>query len=64
MVKTELSVLIRQCLKRGFPHIENLRCEAEVWCEERNRLVTSVDWRFTTEDARMKLRKLYRSIEP
>jgi hypothetical protein len=54
----------RQCLKRGIPDIENLRCEAEARCEERNRLVASVDWRFTTKDARMKLRKLYPSIEP
>ena len=63
MVEIELSVLVRQCLKRRIPDIETLRCEAQAWCEERNRLGTSVDWRFTTEDARIKLRKLYPSID-
>jgi hypothetical protein len=60
----ELSVLVRQCLKRRIPDTETLLgCEAEAWCEERNRLGTSVDWRFTTADARIKLRKLYPSID-
>jgi hypothetical protein len=63
MVEIELSVLVRQCLKRRIPDIETLRCEAEAWCGERNRLATSVDWRFTTADARIKLRKLYPSID-
>jgi hypothetical protein len=63
MVEIELSVLVRQCLKRRIPDIETLRCEAQAWCEERNRLGTSVDWRFTTADARIKLRKLYPSID-
>jgi hypothetical protein len=63
MVEIELSVLVRQCLKRRIPDIETLGGEAEAWCEERNRLGTSVEWRFTTEDARIKLRKLYPSID-
>ena len=63
MVEIELSVLVRQCLKRRIPDIETLGWEAEAWCEERNRLGTSVDWRFTTADARIKLRKLYPSID-
>jgi transposase len=63
MVEIEISVLVRQCLKRRIPDIETLRCEAEAWCGERNRLGTSVDWRFTTADARIKLRKLYPTIE-
>ena len=63
MVEIELSVLVRQCLKRRIPDIGSLGCEAEAWCEERNRLGTSIDWRFTTEDARLKLRKLYPSVE-
>jgi len=37
--------------------------QVEAWQEERNQLSASVDWRFTTEDARIKLRKLYPSIE-
>jgi hypothetical protein len=63
MVEIELSVLVRQCLKRRAPDMETLEQEAGAWCEERNHLGTSVDWRFTTEDARSKLRKLYPSID-
>jgi len=64
MVEVELSVLVRQCLRRRIPEAEVLRREAQAWCEERNRAGASVDWRFTTDDARTKLRKLYPSIEP
>ena len=63
MVEIELSVLVRQCLKRRLADMETLEREAGAWCEERNRLGTSVEWRFTTEDARIKLRKLYPSID-
>jgi hypothetical protein len=63
MVEIELSVLVRQCLKRRLPDMERLEQEAAAWCEERNRLGTSVEWRFTTEDARIKLCKLYPSID-
>ncbi len=63
MVEIELYVLVRQCLRRRLPDIETLRREASAWSEERNRLGASIDWRFTTEDARVKLRKLYPSIE-
>ena len=60
----EISVLVRQCLgARRIPEAEILGREAWAWAEERNRLGTSVDWRFTTADARTKLRTLYPSIE-
>jgi hypothetical protein len=55
--------LVRQCLKRRLPDTQTLEREAAAWCEERNRLGTSVEWRFTTADARIKLRKLYPSID-
>ncbi len=64
MVEIELSVLVRQCLKRRLPDVETLRREAEAWEKERNRAGASVNWRFTAADARTKLRKLYPSIEP
>ena len=64
MVEVELSVLVRQCLRRRIPTAEILQREAQAWCEERNQAGASVDWRFTTYDARTKLRKLYPSIEP
>jgi hypothetical protein len=63
MVEVEISVLVRQCLKRRLPDIQTLEREATAWCTERNRLGASVDWRFRTEDARIKLRSLYPSTE-
>jgi hypothetical protein len=65
MAEIEISVLVRQCLgKRRVPDAQRLGREARTWCEERNRKGTSVEWRFTTEEARTKLRRLYPSIEP
>jgi hypothetical protein len=65
MAEIEISVLVRQCLGgRRIPEAEILREEARARCEERNRLGASVDWRFTTDDARTKLRRLYPSIDP
>ncbi len=63
MVEVEISVLVRQCLKRRLADIETLGREARAWCTERNGLGASVDWRFRTEDARNKLRSLYPSTE-
>ena len=63
MVEVEISVLVRQCLKRRLPDIETLEREAKAWCVERNRAGASVEWRFRTEDARIKLRSLYPSTE-
>jgi len=63
MVEIEIFVLVRQCLKRRLPDVKRLEREAEVWCEERNRIGASVDWRFSTEEARIKLRSLYPSTE-
>lgn len=63
MVEVEISVLVRQCLKRRLPDIETLDREARAWCTERNGLGARVDWRFRTEDARAKLRSLYPSTE-
>ena len=59
MAEIELSVLVRQCLKRRIPDTKALRREVKAWQKERNRLGRSVDWRFSTEDARTKLRSLY-----
>ena len=63
MVEIELSVLVRQCLKRRLPDIETLSREVKAWESERNRKGASVDWRFTTEDARIKLKSLYPTTE-
>jgi hypothetical protein len=63
MVEIEISVLVRQCLKRRLPDMETLEREAKAWCTERNRLGASVDWQFRTEDARIKFRSLYPSTK-
>ena len=63
MAEVEISALVRQCLKRRLPDAEALARETKAWERERNRMGASVDWRFTTEDARTKLRSLYPATE-
>ena len=63
MAEIEISVLVRQCLERRLPDKETLRREVKAWQRERNRKEASVEWRFRTEDARIKLRSLYPSVK-
>jgi len=63
MAEIELSVLGRQCLSRRIPDQQRLRREVAAWEAARNAKRSSVDWRFTTEDARIKLKRLYPSFE-
>lgn len=62
MAEIELSVLARQCLDRRIPDKQTLQCEVTAWERRRNRLCRKIDWRFTTDDARIKLKRLYPSI--
>ena len=62
MAEIELSVLSRQCINDYFENVEQLSERIGVWEQKRNEEQTSIDWRFTTADARIKLRKLYPSI--
>jgi hypothetical protein len=59
VAEIELSVLTRQCLDRRIGDTEELRREVGAWEEERNERGVEVRWRFTTADARIKLRRLY-----
>lgn len=59
VAEIELNVMIRQCLARRIPSIEVLRTEVLAWQNHRDQLQVKVDWQFTTEDARVKLRRLY-----
>lgn len=59
MAEIELSALIRQCLKRRIPDGETMKRITSAWTQQRNAAGTSVDWRFTTADARIKLKRLY-----
>ena len=61
MVEGELSVLVRQCLKPRIPNREILQQEVTAWETERNQQKVRVNWRFRTEDARIKLERLYPS---
>lgn len=59
MAEIEFSILSKQCLDRRIPDQPTLRREVEAWEAERNARATSMDWRFTTKDARIKLKRLY-----
>jgi len=63
MAEIELGILSRQCLSQRIDDIENLRRQAKAWEESRNEAEAKVDWQFTAADARIKLRRLYPSIE-
>jgi transposase len=64
MAETELSVLGRQCLDRRIADQEFLKRQVAAWEEKRNQARVKVDWRFTTADARIKLKRLYPKLEP
>jgi hypothetical protein len=63
MAEIELSILARQCLDRRIPDPVTLTQEVAAWEEGRNTQGKTVDWRFTTTDARIKLKHLYPSIQ-
>lgn len=62
IAEIELSVMTSQCLGRRIPSIDVLSAELSAWNTARNESTTSVDWQFTTDDARIKLRSLYPKI--
>jgi hypothetical protein len=62
MAEIELSVLHRQCLDRRIESAEEMVRQVDAWQEDRNEREVGVQWRFTTADARIKLRKLYPTI--
>jgi hypothetical protein len=63
MAEIELSVLARQCLDRRMDCPDLVQREVAAWEADRNRFEAKVRWQFTTEDARIKLEKLYPVIE-
>lgn len=63
IAEIELSVLTKQCLDRRIPEIETLRSETRQWARERNAGQISVDWQLITDQARIKLKRLYPKIE-
>ena len=63
VAEIELSVLSRQCLAQRIAAVDVLRREVGAWEEPRNERAAEVRWRFTTADARIKLRHLYPSLQ-
>jgi hypothetical protein len=61
IAEIELSVLSRQCLDRRIGDEETLKSEVKKLEEERNAAYAKIEWRFTTEEARRKLHRLYPS---
>jgi len=63
IAESELSVLTRQCLNRRIPDMDTLGHETQTWGRTRNEQQKGVDWQFTTDDARIKLKRLYPQIQ-
>jgi len=63
MAETELSVLTKQCLDRRIPDSPTLVREVAAWEDRRNSAEATIDWQFTTNKARVKLKRLYPSIQ-
>ncbi len=62
MAEIEIGVLSRQCLSQYIPTEEKMRREVTAWKQKRNQANATVDWQFTTGDARVKLKRLYPEI--
>ena len=63
MAESELGVLASQCLDRRIPDMQTLSREVAAWQASRNKNQTKPDWRFTTAEARIKLKSLYPRFE-
>lgn len=63
MAEIELNVLNRRCLNRHIETIESVREESIAWQKDRNNKTVKINWQFTTKDARIKLKRLYPSIQ-
>lgn len=62
MAEIELSILGRQCLSRRITDRPSIAHEVDSWQQTRNRCASPMDWQFTTSDARIKLKKLYPTL--
>jgi DDE superfamily endonuclease len=63
MAEIEFAALARQCLSRRIATREERKHQMACWQEQRNAAATTVNWRFTTADARIKLKRLYPSLK-
>jgi len=63
MAEIEINVLVHHGLSRRVGTIEQMRKEVSAWNKARNKTPSKINWRFTTEDARIKLKRLYPQFE-
>jgi hypothetical protein len=63
MAEVEISILSRQCLSERMANVKRLEMATMAWEKIRNSMRAKVNWRFTTDDARIKLKKLYPSLQ-
>jgi hypothetical protein len=63
VAECELSVMSRDCLRNRTPDIATLRRKINPWNRRRNRNQRGIDWRFSTDDARIKLKRLYPEVQ-
>lgn len=59
IAEIEIAAMSKQCIKKRIPNIEILENELKHWAKKRNDKKVGVNWRFRTNDARIKLKKLY-----
>lgn len=62
MAEIELNVLMKQCLSRRIGDMDTIKKEATAWQEDRNNKEATINWQFTNEKARVKLKRLYPTI--
>jgi hypothetical protein len=62
MAEIELNVLMGQCLNRRIDNMQTMKDEAEAWHIDRNNKEARINWQFTNQDARIKLKRLYPTI--
>jgi len=62
MAEIELSVLKGQCLDHRIPDMATMQFELAAWQKDRNNCSKTISWQFTTNDARVKLKRLYQKV--
>ena len=63
MAEIELNVLMGQCLNRRIDTIEKVKSETAAWQHERNNRNAKINWQFTSDNARIKLKRLYPTLD-
>ena len=63
MAEIELNILIKQCLDRRIDNVGEMQTEVAAWEKRRNNMKATINWQFTCGDARIKLRRLYPTLD-